>query len=80
MQVSVLLSLRVTQAPWTPESSHMTCCSFVLCVVVIAAQTAEKLQFVKFGFQVAIMLYENKMKTLIGEEPCEGDVVIMFVT
>jgi len=31
MQFSVVLSLRVTQSTdWTPESSHMTCCNFVL--------------------------------------------------
>jgi len=67
MQFSVLLSLSVTQAPWTPESSHMTCCSFVLCVVVIAAQTAEKLQFVKFGFQVAITVELRLSERLLSE-------------
>jgi len=45
--------------PWTPESSHMTCCSSVLYVVVTATQTAEKVQFVKLGFQVAIIWEQN---------------------
>jgi len=38
----------------------------MLYVVIIAAQTAEKLQFVKFGFQVAIVVYLNKMRALMG--------------
>jgi len=54
----------------------MTCCNCVLYVVVTTAQTAEKVQFVTFGFQVAIMSEENKMKALMGEVAFEGDIVI----
>jgi len=50
MQFSVLLSLRVTQPTWRPDSCHLTCCSSVLDL-----QTEGKGQFGKFAFQLAIM-------------------------
>jgi len=55
MQLSVLLSLHVTQPTWRPKSGYMTCCSSVLDL-----QTAGKGQFRKFAFQHAIMSYQNK--------------------
>jgi len=57
MQFKVLLSLRVAQPTWRPESSYMTCCSSTLDV-----QTAEKVHFVHFAFHVAIKLYYIRTK------------------
>jgi len=45
MQFSVLLSLRVTQPPWRPECSHMTCCSSVLDCRLQGRGTLENLHF-----------------------------------
>ena len=62
MQFSVSLSLRVTQPTWSPECSHMTCCSSVLDL-----QTAGKGQFGKLTFQLAMISYENKMGAMMGK-------------
>jgi len=67
MKFSVLLWLRVMQSTWRPEFSHMTFCSPVLHL-----QTAEQLQFVKFAFQVAIILYYNKHWSYDGGSSCWG--------
>ena len=52
MHFQVLLSLRVTQPTWRPESNHMTS--------VLDLQTAGKEQFGKFAFQLSIISLEQK--------------------